>query len=323
MDVDTTAKDGAFRLPLAEGFDSLQLSLQVTDKHLVRTATDSVKVESFQYPHLSTPLPLRKQFFASGVNSISLLQNGNVDTVIFPGKGLLPLVTVKAIKQKELSYDESRRINSISQIVTSDKFRYGGRDAIGNAILTVPGVTLISGDISIFGLDISSKSQIRRPLIIMDGIEIPSNVAGSVLEFLNSLSPADIEFIEVLRGAEASIYGHRGAYGVISINSRRGPDKSNNAGSTLLVFTPVVYHVCPNFEMPDYSNAEIKNAKYPDQRTSIYWNANIPTDSKGEADISFYTGDSFTTYAITVTGLTESGELIFKRVMIDNSGKNR
>jgi hypothetical protein len=323
MDVDTTVKDGRFNLVLPQGFDSLQLSLQVTDKHQLQTPTDSVRIEGFQFPSLSTPPTVKQQLFADNIKSISSFQKLNVDTTFFPGKGWLPLVTVKAIKKKELNYDESRRITSISQILTSDKFRYGGRNAIGNAILTVPGVTLISGDISIFGLDISAKSQIRRPLIIMDGYEIPLNVAGSVLDFLNSLSPADIDFIEVLRGAEAAVYGHRGAYGVISINSRHGPDKGEYEKSNLRIFTPITYHVCPKFEMPEYSNQGIKNSPYPDPRTTIYWKGNITTDPNGEADISFYTGDNFTNYAITITGLTETGEPIYKRVIINNSGKSR
>jgi hypothetical protein len=321
MDVDTTDKDGRFSLSLPQGFDSLQLSVQVTDKHRTQTPTDSIIVECFQYPNLSTSPTIKQQLIADNLNSIDLLEKHKIDTTIFPGKGSLPLVTVKAIKEKELNYDVSRRVTSISQILTSDKFRYGGRDAIGNAILTVPGVTLISGDISIFGLDISSNSHIRRPLILMDGNEIPLNVAGSVLDFLNSLSPADIDFIEVLRGAEAAVYGHRGAYGVISINSRHGPDKSEYNRSNLRVFSPVTYHVCPKFEMPDYSNEKIRNSPYPDPRTAIYWSADIATDTKGEATVNFYTADNVPNYAITVTGLTATGELIYKRMTLGGTAK--
>jgi len=95
---------------------------------------------------------------------------------------------------------------------------------------------------------------IGRPLVIMDGYALP--MKDGILEFLNGLNPADIDFIEVLRGGEAGIYGVRGGSGVISINTKHGPDKTDYGNSNLRVFTPVTYHVCPKFEMPDYSNKE-------------------------------------------------------------------
>jgi TonB-dependent Receptor Plug Domain len=322
MEVDTTHKDGIFRLSIPQGFDSLQLSLQVTDKHQAQTFTDSIKIDSFHYPRFSTPLSLKQQFLANNINTLALLQGYHVATTItFQGKGLLIPVTVKAIKKEELNYDASKRINSISQILTSDKFRYGGYNSLGNAILMVPGVTLSFGDIAIFGSGMRPGGYISRPLLIMDGYALPSD--GVVLDFLNSLNPADIDFIEVLRGGEAGIYGVRGGAGVISINTKHGPDKTNYRNNNLRVFTPVTYHVCPKFEMADYSNKEIKNSSNPDSRTTIYWKGNITTDANGEANINFYTADNATNYTITITGLTENGYLAYKRVIIDNTGKGR
>ena len=74
--------------------------------------------------------------------------------------------------------------------------------------------------------------------------------------------------------------------------------------------------------MPDYSNKEIKNRSNPDPRTTIYWNGNISTDTNGEASINFYTADNVTNYAITITGLTANGDLVYKRVIIANTGKS-
>ncbi|HYK47717.1 MAG TPA: hypothetical protein VEV83_21210, partial [Parafilimonas sp.] len=87
-------------------------------------------------------------------------------------------------------------------------------------------------------------------------------------------------------------------------------------------FEPVTYHVSPRFQMPDYSVKEVKNASNPDPRTTIFWNANIVTDANGEANINFYTADKAANYTITVTGLTENGQLVYKRITISNAGKN-
>lgn len=62
---------------------------------------------------------------------------------------------------------------------------------------------------------ISSLNAGGSPLIVIDGLPVPDG-----LSFLN---PADIESIEVLKdAASASIYGSRGASGVILVTTKRG-----------------------------------------------------------------------------------------------------
>jgi pectate lyase len=51
-------------------------------------------------------------------------------------------------------------------------------------------------------------------------------------------------------------------------------------------------------------------AETKDERTTIYWNGNITTDSKSPATISFYTADMPTTYTVTIEGIAENGEVI-------------
>jgi hypothetical protein len=107
----------------------------------------------------------------------------------------------------------------------------------------------------------------------------------------------------------------------VSINTKHGPSKADYSHSNLRVFTPVTYHVSPKFEMPDYSKSQLKNSSTPDPRTTIYWNSNIATGANGEAHINFYTADGVTNYTITITGLTEKGDLVYKRIIIENKGK--
>ncbi|MGC4037184.1 MAG: TonB-dependent receptor plug domain-containing protein [Chitinophagaceae bacterium] len=325
MDADTTIADGSWKIALPQGFDSLKLSLQTSNKKGVIT-TDSIVTDQFRFPAFATPASLKKLLYVNSLNKLSILKKINSTTDIsFLGKGWITLapVTVKAFKQKELNYDASKRINQISQILTSDKFRYGGFNAIGNAVLTVPGINYLNGDIFVFGHGIKSLP----PLIIMDGTPVnlttDGKPGGGTLDFLNTLNPADIDFIEILRGGEAGIFGVNAGGGVISINTKHGPDRTDFSKSKLHLITPLTYHVSPKFEMPDYSNAAIKNNSNPDLRTTIYWNANIKTDANGEADISFYTGDNSGKYIVTITGLTVNGKIIHKKTTIDVTGKSR
>jgi TonB-linked SusC/RagA family outer membrane protein len=76
----------------------------------------------------------------------------------------------------------------------------------GNTNILVRGVGSISGGV--------------EPLIVIDGF--PINNAG-VANPLNTINPADIESIEVLKDASATaIYGSRGSNGVIIITTKRG-----------------------------------------------------------------------------------------------------
>lgn len=321
MDVDTTGNDGMFNLPVPQGFDSLRLSLQVTDKHQGQRQEDSIAIDRFVFPVFPTPKVLKQQYMAENINTVFYLRKYHIDTAItFQGKGWLAPVTVSTVKKEEPNYDVSKRINLMSQILTSDKLshRY---NSVGLALLTVPGVSYINGDIAIFGKGIA------HPLILMDGIEMPLPPPGlpvgdgPIMSFLNSLAPGDIDFIEVLRGGEAGLYGMRGADGVISINTRHGTGRFDYSKTNFKSFTPVTYHTAPKFPMPDYSNKEIKSSTSPDPRTTIYWNAGLSTNDKGEADVNFYTGDNANNYTITVTGLTAKGAVIYKRIIISNSGK--
>ena len=316
-DIDTTKQDGTFKIPLPQNIDSLMLSLQVTDKHRVIINDDKIIIDSFNYPRFKTPVALKEQFLAYNLTAIASIKKYQIDTAItFQGRGWLKPITVKTIKKEELNYDESKRINSISQILTSDKFRYGGYNAISNAVLMVPGVSFAFGDLVIFGPNINLNGHVTRPLIIMDGYEVPSE---NVFETLNSLNAADIDFIEVLRGAEAGFYGLRGGGGVISINTKHGNDKIDYSKTNFKTFMPLTYHYSSPFPMPDYANPAVKNNKLPDPRTAIYWNGNLITNTKGEASVNFYTADNAGSYSVTITGITAKGYLVYKRIFISRN----
>ena len=324
MDVDTTDQDGLFRLSIPQGFDSLQFTLQITDKHLVQMPSDSIQIDEFYYPNFSTPVSLKQQSLFNSFRTLSLLKKYHIDTTnFFQGVGWLPPVTVKAIRKAEPNYDVSRRLNSISQIVTSDKIRYAvGPEGVKNLLRMVPGVSVYDDDLVIFGPSNDFYGHVQRPLLIVDGIPMPDRV-GALGYLTEAMNPADIDFIEVLRGGEAAQFGSRASGGVISVNTKRGPDRIDYISPNLRVFTPVTYHVCPKFEMTYYSNKELKNNPTPDLRTAIYWNGNTITNTHGEADISFYTSDNATNYTVTVTGLTANGDFIYKRIIVGNKGKSR
>lgn len=90
--------------------------------------------------------------------------------------------------------------------------RYDVYTSIYDMLSEVPGVVVRGSDIQIHGL--SSRNMSTQPLFIVDG-----NYVNSI----SHISPITVKSLEVLKGPSASIYGVRGANGVIIISTIRNP----------------------------------------------------------------------------------------------------
>ncbi|CAC9974410.1 SusC/RagA family TonB-linked outer membrane protein [Flavobacterium panici] len=138
------------------------------------------------------------------------------------------------------SVKESDRTGSISRITSKDietqpvtnvLAAMQGRMA-GVNIIQTSGVPGGGFDIKIRGQN-SLRSDGNSPLYIIDGVPYSSDPVGSyvtgtgvyptLVSPLNSINPDNIENIEVLKDADAtSIYGSRGANGVVLITTKKG-----------------------------------------------------------------------------------------------------
>ena len=318
--IDTTNEAGGFQLPLPFNSNNLLLKVQVKSKHDI-SENDSITVHNFVFPHFSTPSSL-KHFFAAGKQVFQQkIARYHVDTVfVGTGKEWLKPVTVRAnIKPKaETDYDQSKRLSSFSYIISGSKLGNNGYGEISNAMLMVPGLSFVNGQLSFYG-----SANTGEPIIIMDGIQIQTvtleqNMGGGspVMAFLATLDARSIDFIEVLNGPSASIYGNQGGNGVIVINTKSRPSEVSKDNTPYKIIQPVTYHTAPAFAMPDYANKQVKNGKSPDPRTTIYWNGNLVTKTDGKASVNFFTADDVTNYIVIVSGVTANGEYINKRITL-------
>ncbi|MBO4476125.1 MAG: TonB-dependent receptor plug domain-containing protein [Bacteroidales bacterium] len=78
----------------------------------------------------------------------------------------------------------------------------------------VPGVTVNGTEVHVRG--VGSVNSGTAPLFIVDGVE---------LQDISTINPQEIERVDVLKDASASIYGFRGANGVIKITTINGRTK--------------------------------------------------------------------------------------------------
>lgn len=137
---------------------------------------------------------------------------------------------------------ERRRLGQTISAVSGDELALAPITTLGQALQgRVPGITGGLGNRETGQADrillrgAASLSQRNEPLIYVDGIRINNTMnqtAGVRADRLSELNPADIERIEVIRGAAAAtLFGTEASSGVIQIFTRRG-----QAGSPVYTF---------------------------------------------------------------------------------------
>ncbi len=225
--------------------------------------------------------------------------------------------------EKKIKFDKSILLSEITvkakkQVVKDSRTLYNEPDAsivVGehtNGALTV--FDLIRGrvaGVNVTGSPSNPTIQIRgissimlktEPLFLLDGVPV-------VKETLLSLNVTDVEKIDVLKGASASIYGSQGANGVISILTKRGNNnydwnKEEAMGIKSVKITG--YATAREFYVPKYDQDLPENIR-PDYRSTVFWSPMIKTDKEGKAQVSYFNTDAETTMKISIEGLSYAG----------------
>lgn len=165
----------------------------------------------------------------------------------------------------------------------------------------VPGVE-VTGSFPDYRIIIRGFSSINAqgpPLVLIDGIP-----AG--FEDLISMPIPSIERIDVLKQiGSASVFGFRGANGVINLITKAGE------------WAPVPVSYSENIKISGYYASRIfyspqhlddsKSAYGPDLRSTLLWEPEIILDSNKEVILDFYNGDNSSIFKIMVEGMTLSG----------------
>ena len=140
-------------------------------------------------------------------------------------------------------------LTGAADLITSDDFNQGSVLSPEQLISgKLAGVSVTSGGgapgegqaIRIRGL--GSLSLTNSPLIVVDGVPLNDGGVGGSRNALNSINPADIQSMTVLKDASATaIYGSRGANGVILINTFKGKDTEfkYNFTSKFSTYSPI------------------------------------------------------------------------------------
>ncbi|EAQ99606.1 TonB-dependent receptor plug domain-containing protein [Maribacter sp. HTCC2170] len=141
------------------------------------------------------------------------------------------------------------------------------------------------------------------PLYLLDGMPV---------EDVDDIAFLDIDFIDIVKGPRAAIYGLRAGGGVIAIYTKDGSEKPNTAEDYkkrgIVSFEHPGYQAKKFYE-PVYKTQKKEDTK-SDYRSTIYWNPTIRLDEQNKANISFYTSDVTSPYQIVLEGISLDGEII-------------
>lgn len=144
---------------------------------------------------------------------------------------------------------------------------------------------------------------VNQMLIVVDGI-----VGGRSID---DIPPRVVETVEILKEGNSSIYGVAGGGGVIVITTRQNlagaATISKEMSPGVYSFTPAGFYKAKEFYSPQYNVADASKA--PDNRTTIYWNPNVVTDSGGNGAVSFFNADGTGTYRVVIEGIDVNGNL--------------
>jgi TonB-dependent SusC/RagA subfamily outer membrane receptor len=197
-------------------------------------------------------------------------------------------------KQKILERSRDFKIHGeADNVIYMDDIPEGYTDMLQVLQGRVPGVLVQGNTVTIRGP--GSLLLSNDPLFLIDGVPVDINA-------FRSLNPKDVELIEIIKGPNASIYGSRGANGVIAAYTKRGDFMKRG----YLDFKMLGYATPREFYSPDYSTRASEGIN--DLRKTLFWKPNIILDSLGKSTVRFYTSDISGTFVMTVEGLTQEGK---------------
>jgi TonB-linked SusC/RagA family outer membrane protein len=230
------------------------------------------------------------------------------------GKANLIVKTKKAINSLDetviIAYGTTtRRLNTgdVSSITAEQIARQPVTNVLGALEGLAPGLSVLQGDglpggkykVTIRGEN--SLQNGSEPLYIIDGVPFSNTSLGQFpgnsyqSSPLNTISPSDIERIDILKDADATaIYGSRGADGVILITTKKG--KAGKTGLTINAYAGI-------------SNATrlmkwLNGPQYLEMRREAFKNDGITPDIYNAPDLLLWDTTRYTDWQKLIMGGT-------------------
>lgn len=165
--------------------------------------------------------------------------------------------------------------------------------------------------VQVFGTFPNQTASIRLEgvLFILDGIRTSSAV-------IQTIPISNILFIDVLKGADATIYGGLGPGrigGAIAVYTKTGDEIQQTTKELYGVSNAVIpgFHKTRDFYKPNYEITIPKHDK-PDYRRTLHWDPDIKLNNEISTELDFFTGDTSGKYIVRIEGITYDGRPVSK-----------
>lgn len=152
----------------------------------------------------------------------------------------------------------------------------------------------------------------KDPLVLLDGVPVFD------VDNIIAYDPLKVQKLEVVD--ERYVWGPIIANGIVSYTTYQGnlPGFTLNPHDIVLDYDGLQKQRV--FYSPDYSTEKSQQSRLPDFRDVLYWSPNIKTDSSGNGNISFYTGDVPGKYLVVLQGISDNGDAGSENLIL-NVGK--
>jgi hypothetical protein len=199
-----------------------------------------------------------------------------------------------------LLFDEKSRAygnayEMLAAQLTGVQVRPNTANAGGGYLVTVRGISMLSAN---------AKLKKIAPLYMIDGTYLSENDEGNALMMLD---PTQIERIDLIKNAGASVFGARGANGIIAFYSKKarfGQTGTNPNQADLMVQG---YPGERTFYVPKYGALSESTSALPDHRDVLAWRPLLATDKSGITSFRIPLSDTAKLLRVTVQGVTQDG----------------
>lgn len=185
----------------------------------------------------------------------------------------------------------------------TDSIPGGNTMSVLDLLGRVPGLMVFGN--SVMARGVGSINASNLPLFLID--LVPTEIDNIVVMRAN-----EIMFVDYVFGPDTSLWGSRGANGVIALYTNKGIDFGNNISKEypgVANFKIPGFYKQREFYAPDYAT-EKDNPEKPDYRTTLFWEPSLKIGNDGKAEVDFYTGDSTGSYWVKIEGITDDGRPI-------------
>lgn len=151
--------------------------------------------------------------------------------------------------------------------------------------------------------DVNKRPLYDRPMILLDGVPVFD------VDKVMAYDPLKVKKLEVV--TRNFYHGVATFPGIVSYSTYQGDLDGFELDAQYVQIAYAGLQLQREFYSPRHEYTSENEARLPDQRSLLFWDATLATDNTGKQETMFFTSDVEGTYQVVVEGLTSDGRAGF------------